>query len=387
MRPHQAEEKTMESPRLKPRDHCRRPPARRATSKASKARRVAPKVPRAGWITAQSVVAALCLELPSQLDEGNGAKPGARRLRITVFPEEFTLTDAPMTPAELVAFGHNLGEPSEVEARDKAKARRKNAERKARRDAWVAEGDDHYYLDEASESLAREQNGARSRARLMRKARMLRPDRMFTLTSSGPVYSRRTWHRITARFFRLLGEAGHKPNALIVDELHQGGGINHNGWHSHFAVRGFFNLSIARRCWHKALLDCGHIPHHPTEPGGIHLSPPMEGKATQPYRKLVAYLGKYLAKTFHAGDLKPGARRWRKIGDIAEPEELVTYITAEQARELDQAMETLSGCSTISHQVELSTGDSAWVYMSEGLPTRGLLWEIWAYPLSERRPI
>jgi hypothetical protein len=143
----------------------------------------------------------------------------------------------------------------------------------------------------------------RARSRLRKLLLTAKADHLLTLTYRSNQTDFRQASADLTRFIRLVREKQQNFVFVAVAERQKRG-----AWHWHLAVPGRQDVNLLRACWRKVVGE-----------GNIDVSAP-KGNEMQRQLKLVAYLGKYLAKGFDdKDDRRLNARRFRSSLGIEVP--------------------------------------------------------------------
>lgn len=162
----------------------------------------------------------------------------------------------------------------------------------------------------------------RAKQKIRWKCKQLQADRLFTLTYRANQEDRELTHKHFTRFLRLV-KSGWKGQQGIEDwqyvavlERQERG-----AYHIHCAVRGWQRVSFLRAAWYKALGGTGQERGEET-PGNVDVTGPGKARWGTQLRewkteKLVAYITKYLAKTFEESATEK--RRYWSSRALEEP--------------------------------------------------------------------
>ncbi len=148
----------------------------------------------------------------------------------------------------------------------------------------------------------------RSRKGLMWAVRGLRGDRIFTLTKRGRIQSKGEAWALWRKFKRIAVMRFKGFEAIVVIEPH-----TVDGFHIHFVVNRFWDVSVMRFWWHRVLTGerLKTVLRGEDSPGNIEAGNPHRGE------KIAKYLGKYVGKAFQG---IPGrAKRYACSKGIRKP--------------------------------------------------------------------
>ena len=135
--------------------------------------------------------------------------------------------------------------------------------------------------------LRSEESVRRAKTKVRRLARSMGLDRMLTFTTREAVNSRDDLVEDWDRFRRELMRENPGFRYVAVVEPHPS---NPGHFHIHVGVRGFHDVNVLRRCWHKVLrrrIKCEGSP------GNVQ----VEKKRSGDPERLAKYLAKYLGKS------------------------------------------------------------------------------------------
>lgn len=149
---------------------------------------------------------------------------------------------------------------------------------------------------------------------------MMRADRMLTLTARNGFKTRADALSAWDSFRRRCVKIWPKFTAVMVPELHTGGGPNFGTYHIHVALNAFYSANILRHCWHKSLGAPG-LMRGSEAPGNIDIRTGPKGGVFR-REALARYLSKYLSKGEEQQEIN--SKRYSSCGKI-EPPEVVTY--------------------------------------------------------------
>ena len=184
---------------------------------------------------------------------------------------------------------------------------------------------------DAQEAFAKA--GARARRNMKWKIRMLKADRLWTLTKRDRIETRPMAWELWGQFERYCSRRFKGFKAVVVIEPHRVG-----GYHIHFVTNRFFDESSMRLWWHRILSGkkLSAPLRGPESPGNIDVSPPRRQS------KLCGYMGKYLGKTF---DVNVGHRfkRYAASKGIAEPQRTRVRIPYMVGGEVDYLLRAAEG--------------------------------------------
>ncbi len=167
----------------------------------------------------------------------------------------------------------------------------------------------------------KELNEARARSRakgeIRRKCIAIGADHLVTLTYRANVQNRTRVLEDLERFRRMLAQAGHPVPYVCVLECQKRGAI-----HPHFAVRGFQDVRLMRRCWYK-IVGSGQ--------GQVNVEGPRRNGSPV---KLARYLSKYVTKDFAALPREFGEHRYFCSLRINPPTERYELVLSPQAEDV-----------------------------------------------------
>lgn len=147
----------------------------------------------------------------------------------------------------------------------------------------------------------------RARSRLRKLILTTKADHLLTLTYRSNQTDFTQASADLTKFIRRVRQHLPKWVFIAVAELQKRG-----AWHWHLAVPGRQDVNLLRACWRKVVGE-----------GNIDVSAPR-GNEMQRQLRLVAYLGKYLAKGFDDAETRRlNARRFRSSLGIAVPFETI----------------------------------------------------------------
>jgi hypothetical protein len=147
----------------------------------------------------------------------------------------------------------------------------------------------------------------RARSRLRKLILTTKADHLLTLTYRSNQTDFTQASSDLTRFIRYVRQHHSEWLYIAVAERQKRG-----AWHWHLAVPGRQDVNLLRACWRKVVGE-----------GNIDVSAPR-GNEMQRQLRLVAYLGKYLAKGFDNADTRQlNARRFRSSLGIAVPFEAI----------------------------------------------------------------
>jgi hypothetical protein len=153
------------------------------------------------------------------------------------------------------------------------------------------------------EKAKKEENRARREILTVVKYFVL--DHLWTITYRGPEFSRASLYVDLHAFERKVRRTYPDFAMIGVPELHQGGGVNHGGYHFHFAVNGFYDVGVLRRAWWSVVGEgMGNVQ--------------VESRHAWPVGKIANYMAKYLGKEFDTGR-RPGEHRYRRSQNLTVP--------------------------------------------------------------------
>jgi hypothetical protein len=161
---------------------------------------------------------------------------------------------------------------------------------------------------------------ARARKNMRHKLLLMRADRIFTFTKRGGFERAELWG-VWERFLRQVRRSWPEFQAVAVPELHTGGGENSGRYHLHVALNQFYNVSVMRLYWHRALGAAG-ILRGGESPGNVQASRHHASSVV----RLARYLAKYLSKG--QGDQVAGTKRYSTCGNIPEALKRTVYLPA-----------------------------------------------------------
>ncbi|MCK9380822.1 MAG: hypothetical protein M0P95_07115 [Sulfuritalea sp.] len=147
----------------------------------------------------------------------------------------------------------------------------------------------------------------RARSRLRKLILTTKADHLLTLTYRSNQEDFTQASSDLTKFIRRVRQ--HHPKWLFIAVAER---QKRGAWHWHLAVPGRQDVNLLRACWHKVVGE-----------GNIDVSAPR-GNEMQRQLRLVAYLGKYLAKGFDDSETRRlNARRFRSSLGIAVPFETI----------------------------------------------------------------
>jgi hypothetical protein len=197
----------------------------------------------------------------------------------------------------------------------------------------------------------------RAKRNIRHKIMMLQADRMLTLTYryvEGREDLAAGWVDFH-KFIRSVKKVMPDFQYVAVPEYQPVSG----GVHFHLAIKGYRNVNVLRRLWHKAIAIPGQTDFTGgNAPGNVDIHYEFKNKH-RVRSKIAGYLYKYLAKDFEGQ--KMNAKRYSASSDIEKPAKVVAYIPCgdDTFWRLNRYLENLMG-----RRVE-----KALEFMNGGVPT------------------
>jgi len=165
----------------------------------------------------------------------------------------------------------------------------------------------------SSEEEKKKRAVSRARGMIHQKARFFALSYLWTLTYRGPRFDRRQVLKDWRRFCRLVKARMPEFVALMALELHQGGGVNHGGYHLHFATNDFYAVQVLRSCWYEVL---GFGADGSTL-GQVDVSPGRAGRRSS--REVANYISKYMFKDLESGEHEKNSHYYYQTGNLKIP--------------------------------------------------------------------
>lgn len=180
-----------------------------------------------------------------------------------------------------------------------------------------------------------ERSVARSRRNMRHRVLMLRADRLLTLTYRENKADLGACWRDFMRFVRAVKKQLPRFRYVAVPERQARG-----AFHFHLAVRGFYNVTILRYLWRRALCDDGNASGE-NSPGNVDITSPR-GDGTWQRAKLARYLAKYMSKDLASEQMH--ARRFSSSCSIEQPKITRLYLPIgdDTFRRLTQIMNSIA---------------------------------------------
>jgi len=140
---------------------------------------------------------------------------------------------------------------------------------------------------------------------------------LWSLTYRGPMTDRDRLLDDTDKYHRIVRRTYPDFKAVSVPELHQGGGVNHGGYHLHEAVNGFYDVRVLRAAWWEVVGEAQ---------GNVQVEAPPARKKHDRHNQwktgsIGNYLAKYVTKEVDSGSRLPGQHRYFRTDNLELPYE------------------------------------------------------------------
>ncbi|HEY9758853.1 MAG TPA: hypothetical protein V6C97_27035, partial [Oculatellaceae cyanobacterium] len=158
----------------------------------------------------------------------------------------------------------------------------------------------------------------RARRQMRHKVMMMKADRLLTLTTR-ECYSRKELEKVFGRWTRRMRKQFPDFQYIAVFENHK----TRDASHIHLALNQFYNVTIMRYHWHRALGWEGKgIARDSDSPGNVHVSQKRQGYWDR--HGIAKYLAKYMAKDAESNEAF--SKRYVSSQNIQKPLKYIIWI-------------------------------------------------------------